>query len=74
MTPCPFCDGTSVARVRGLQGFREVILAVALTLCLVVPGVLYYIWIESIPYCSGCGRRVRRSRSNTSAPHMKHQA
>lgn len=69
MNLCPFCGGSSVARTRGLQGFREVILAAALTLCLVIPGVLYYIWVESIPYCSGCGRRVRRfTPAGTSAP------
>lgn len=69
MNPCHFCGGSSVARTRGLQGFREVMIAAVLTLCLVVPGVVYYIWIESIPYCSGCGRRVRRlTPAETSAP------
>ena len=24
----------------------------------IIPGIIYYIYMESVPYCSGCGRRV----------------
>jgi hypothetical protein len=27
-------------------------------LAFLIPGIIYYIYMESVPYCSGCGRRV----------------
>jgi len=47
--------------VRGLQGIAEVSIAVVLFFFLILPGIIYYIYIESVPYCSGCGKRVRAS-------------
>jgi hypothetical protein len=35
---------------------------VLLLLC-IIPGVIYYVWVESIPFCSGCGRRVSAKSS-----------
>ncbi len=57
---CPHCGAGSVSRVRGLQGISEVAIAIALLLAFVLPGLIYYIWIESIPVCASCGRRVFR--------------
>ena len=57
---CPFCGSNQVGKVRGLQGPAEVLAAAFLTLLCLIPGIVYYIYIESVPYCSGCGRRVRR--------------
>lgn len=37
----------------------EVLIFLALFCLCVIPGIIFYISIESIPYCSGCGRRVR---------------
>jgi len=54
---CQYCGGDSVGRVRGLQG-SEALIGILLLLCFVIPGVIYYIVIESKPYCSTCGRRV----------------
>ena len=62
-TQCPYCDAYGVSKVRGLQGGSEVATALALCLLLLIPGIVYYIYIESIPYCSGCGRRVKPSSS-----------
>jgi len=55
---CPRCGAQSVGKVRGLQGMGEVCTAVILLILGVLPGLIYYIYIESRPYCSGCGRRV----------------
>jgi len=54
---CPHCGSSSVGKVRGLQG-GEVLIAVILFFLFVIPGIIYYIFMESVPYCSGCGRRV----------------
>jgi hypothetical protein len=56
---CPNCGGNQVGKVRGLQGAGEVFAAVILFFFFIIPGLIYYIYIESVPYCSGCGRRVR---------------
>lgn len=55
---CPHCGSHSVGRVRGLQGFGEFLVCLVLLCVFLLPGVIYYIYIESVPYCSGCGRRV----------------
>jgi hypothetical protein len=55
---CPHCKSHQVGKVRGMQGVGEVLVCMAL-LCLgLIPGIIYYIHRESLPYCSGCGRRV----------------
>jgi len=55
---CPYCGAASVGLVRGLQGFGEIIIFVILFFMMMVPGIIYYIYMESRPYCAGCGRRV----------------
>jgi len=55
---CPYCGSHSVGKVRGLQGVGEVFLALILFFLCLIPGIIYYIYMESVPYCSGCGRRV----------------
>jgi DNA-directed RNA polymerase subunit RPC12/RpoP len=57
---CPHCGSHSVGKVRGLQGFGEVSIDLILCFLCLIPGIVYYIYMESVPYCSGCGRRVRR--------------
>ena len=59
---CPYCGNTTVGKVRGLQGPLEVLLGFVLLLMLFVPGIIYYVVMESVPYCSSCGRRVRKRR------------
>ena len=41
-----------------MQGIGEVFTVVILLLLGILPGLTYYIYLESQPYCSGCGRRV----------------
>src|SRR5262245_58248788 len=55
---CRYCGAQSVGKLRGLQGVGEVFLAIILFLAFLIPGIIYYIYMESVPYCSGCGRRV----------------
>jgi predicted RNA-binding Zn-ribbon protein involved in translation (DUF1610 family) len=55
---CPHCGSHAVGKVRGLQGIGEVFLCIVLFFLFLVPGLIYYIYMESVPYCSGCGRRV----------------
>ena len=55
---CPHCGANAVGKVRGLQGGGEVLLATFLILACLIPGIIYYVCMESVPYCSGCGRRV----------------
>ena len=55
---CPYCGAHAVGKVRGLQGVGEVLLAVILIVACLIPGIIYYIYMESVPYCSGCGRRI----------------
>ncbi len=52
---CPYCGAQEVGKVRGLQGVGEVLLAVILFFAFLLPGIIYYIYMESVPYCSGCG-------------------
>lgn len=44
----------------GVQGPKEVLIAVILFLAFLIPGLIYYIVVESIPYCTACGRRVSK--------------
>ena len=55
---CPHCGAHGVGKVRGLQGVGEVLFAVILFFMFMLPGIIYYVYIESVPYCSSCGRRV----------------
>ena len=55
---CPHCGSHQVGKVRGLQGIGEVLIGSFLCFLCLIPGILYYIYMESVPYCSGCGRRV----------------
>ena len=55
---CPYCGAHGVGKVRGLQGGGEVILAIILLCMFLIPGIIYYIYMESVPYCSSCGNRV----------------
>jgi len=59
---CPHCGSAAVGKVRGLQGLGEFLLCVLLLCTFVLPGIVYYVWQEAVPYCSGCGRRVRIER------------
>ena len=56
---CPYCGAQTVGRIRGLQG-KEILVAIPLFFLLLIPGIVYYIYLESIPYCSGCGKRVHK--------------
>ena len=55
---CRHCGSHSVGKVRGLQGVGEVFVAAILIFLFIIPGIIFYIYMESGPYCSGCGRRV----------------
>jgi predicted RNA-binding Zn-ribbon protein involved in translation (DUF1610 family) len=66
---CPFCHASGVGRVRGLQGPLEVLGGIVLLLAFIVPGIVYYIVMESIPYCTSCGRRVPRRLLRKDARH-----
>jgi uncharacterized membrane protein YvbJ len=54
---CRHCRQTGVARVRGLHGGAEVVVCLVLCLAGLLPGVVYYVYRESRPYCPHCGRR-----------------
>src|SRR5437016_6247203 len=55
---CPHCGSQQVGKVRGLQGVGEAMTFIILFFSFIVPAIVYYIYIESRPYCSGCGRRL----------------
>jgi len=55
---CRHCGGINAEKIRGLQGFREVLTCLVLFFLGVIPGIVYYIYIESVPYCSECGKRT----------------
>ena len=55
---CPRCGSHSVGKARGLQGIQEIFICVSLCFLFLIPGIIYYAYMESVPYCSGCGRRV----------------
>jgi len=54
---CQLCGSNNVGKVRGLQGFGEVLTFLVLFCLGMIPGIVYYIYNESRPYCSGCGKR-----------------
>jgi hypothetical protein len=58
---CPLCGSDSLNRVRGLQGVKEVLICLVLCLLFLLPGVIYYVYIETVPYCSRCGHRAFKS-------------
>jgi predicted RNA-binding Zn-ribbon protein involved in translation (DUF1610 family) len=62
---CPHCGVHGVGRVRGLQG-GEVLVCGILMLLFIVPGIIYYIWQESIPFCTSCGSRITGSGGSAS--------
>ena len=45
---CPHCGAHAVGKVRGLQGIVEVLLAGILIVAFLIPGIIYYIYIESV--------------------------
>ena len=55
---CPHCGAQAVGKVRGLHGIGESLAAVVLFLIGIIPGIIYCIYIQSVPFCSGCRRRV----------------
>ena len=55
---CAQCGAFGVGRVRGLQGGGEILTFLLLFFVFVIPALLYYMWMESVPFCSGCGRRA----------------
>jgi|APSaa5957512622_1039677.scaffolds.fasta_scaffold375021_1 hypothetical protein len=57
---CPHCGARNVGRFHGLYGAREVIVTIVLLLLYVVPGIIYYIYIETVPFCPDCRKRVWR--------------
>lgn len=55
---CPNCGAVgTLERIRGLQG-AETLIAAALMLLFLIPGIVYYIAMESRPICSACRRRA----------------
>jgi hypothetical protein len=57
---CPHCGALGVQKVHGLYGTRESITAFVLCFCYLIPGIAYYIYMENIPFCPSCRRRVWR--------------
>jgi hypothetical protein len=55
---CRHCGSDRVGKSRGLQGISELAIFLILFVLGVIPGIVYYIWQESVPYCAGCGRRT----------------
>src|SRR5262245_37494481 len=60
-TQCPRCGIHAVQKLRGLHGAKEALTGVLLGLVFLLPGIVYYAIAESIPYCTSCNRRIRRS-------------
>jgi hypothetical protein len=58
---CPHCGSHSVGKVRGLHGIGEGFICFFLLFLFFIPAIIYYIYMESVPYCSGCGRRAWKS-------------
>ena len=65
---CPNCGAHTVGKVRGLHGVKEVMIAVVLLLCFIVPGIIYYIHMKGVLYCTSCGRRLKQPIKNP-IPH-----
>jgi RNA polymerase sigma factor (sigma-70 family) len=58
---CPKCHSKNVKKTRGLHGL-EVIIAMILFIPFVIPGILFYAYVESLPCCSDCGSRLWKRR------------
>lgn len=56
---CPHCGASGVSKARGLQGIEVLIAVVLFFVTFMIGAVVYYVWVESIPYCNSCGHRVR---------------
>lgn len=62
MWECRYCGGRDgFHRERGVHGI-EILIFLLLFLCLVVPGIIYYVIMDSKPVCDHCGARARRRR------------
>lgn len=57
---CPYCSANSVKQVGGIQSFGEFATFFILIILLIIPGILYYIEVQKIPYCTNCHRRVHK--------------
>lgn len=55
---CPMCGSALIPRGRGLHGASEILSCAILILLALLPGVVYYIWTDSKPYCPKCKQRV----------------
>lgn len=55
---CPFCGKNSVKLVGGIQSPGEFITFFILLLLLIIPGIVYLIQVQKVPYCINCHRRV----------------
>ena len=55
---CPHCGSRNVSKFHGLYGVKEVVITLVLLLLSVVPGIAYYIYIENVPFCPDCQKRV----------------
>lgn len=57
---CIHCGNNQAGKERGLQGSGEVLIFLNLFICGFIPEIIYYIYIyiDSDPFCSGCGRRT----------------
>ncbi len=57
---CPYCGKYTVGKAKGLQGGNEPLVFFLLFLLFFIPGIVYYIHIGNVPYCSSCEHRVRK--------------
>ena len=62
---CPTCGSRRIEKVRGLRGAAEHVSFALLLLCGVIPGIIYYFYIHSLPYCLRCRRRFQPSELHT---------
>jgi predicted RNA-binding Zn-ribbon protein involved in translation (DUF1610 family) len=57
---CRHCGSHTIRKIRGLRSIGEVCICIVLVFLFLIPGIIFYIYVESLPYCSACGRRGRR--------------
>ena len=57
---CPWCGNYTVGKAKGLKGGNEPLVFFLLFLLCFIPGIVYYIHMGNVPYCSSCGQRVRK--------------
>ena len=43
-----------------MHGVKEVMTGVVLLLCFIVPGIIYFIHMKGVPYCTSCGHRLKK--------------